>query len=214
MPDLISTYAELLERVVSAIKASSAPFLVAIAGPPATGKSTLADRLVTDLNASGIEACFCPMDGFHLTNAQLEANGLRDAKGRIDTFDASAFAAAVERLKERTSFWWPIYSRQRHDPIPEGTRISGHETACVIEGNYLLSDTQPWHEAAKAYDLRVFVDAPDAVLHKRLAERHKQSGRAAQEALDKIERTDMPNATAIRDQRQNEDILFCEHAYD
>lgn len=210
----VITYDVLQEEVALAIKRSSAPFLIAIAGPPATGKSTLAERLVTDLNISGIEASFCPMDGFHLTNAQLEASGLRDAKGRIDTFDGRAFVKAVQRLKERTAFWWPTYSRQRHEPIPEGTRIAGTEAAYLIEGNYVLADLEPWNTVAKIYDLRIFVDAPDAMLRQRLMKRHRNSGRSAQQALDKIDGTDMPNAQAIRNQRQNEDILFCERSYE
>ena len=214
MPETISKYDALIQRVATEIKGSSAPFLIGIAGPPATGKSTLAERLVSDLGIAGTEACFCPMDGFHLTNAQLDECGFRDAKGRIDTFDGDAFVRAVRRLKDRTSFWWPVYSRQRHDPIPEGTRISGVETAYVIEGNYVLSNAEPWCSAGKELNLRIFVDAPDGVLRQRLVKRHQQSGRSAREALKKIDYTDMSNAQAIRNGRQNEDILFCEHLDD
>lgn len=202
-------------QIISArIESADAPFLIGIAGPPATGKSTLAERLAADLNAAGTKACFCPMDGFHLTNAELDERGLREAKGRNDTFDADAFAAAVQRLKSRTSFWWPIYSRQRHDPIPEGTSISGAEMVFVIEGNYVLSEAEPWRAAGDAFNLRIFVDAPDEALRQRLLNRHQKSGRTQSEALEKIDRTDMPNAQTIRSERQVEDILFCERADD
>ena len=150
------------------------------------------------------------MDGFHLINAQLQAAGIRDAKGRIDTFDAAAFAAAVARLRAREPFWWPRYSRQRHDPIAEGTRIDGTEAVYVIEGNYILTDTGPWRTAAREFDLRIFVDAPDHILRERLLHRHQRSGRSKQQALAKIERTDMPNAQAIRETRHHADILFIE----
>lgn len=154
------------------------------------------------------------MDGFHLTNAQLDAQDLREAKGRIDTFDAEAFVAAVQRLTARDSFWWPVYSRQRHDPIPEGTSISGAEVVYVIEGNYVLSEAEPWRAAGDAFNLRIFVDAPDETLRQRLLNRHQKSGRAQSEALEKIDRTDMPNAQTIRNERQVEDILFYERADD
>lgn len=214
MSESIRTYAALMQIISARIESADPPFLIGIAGPPATGKSTLAERLITDLNAVGTKACFCPMDGFHLTNAQLEAQGLRDAKGRIETFDADAFVAAVQRLKDRTAFWWPVYSRQRHDPIPEGTSISGTEIAYVIEGNYVLSQAEPWRAAGDAFDLRIFVDAPDEVLRQRLLNRHQKSGRSQSEALEKIDRTDMPNAQTVRNERQVEDILFYERADD
>lgn len=214
MPEIIHSYDALMEIIVDRVEGAAAPFLIGIAGPPATGKSTLSERLVTDLNVAGTKACFCPMDGFHLTNAQLDAQDLREAKGRIDTFDAEAFVAAVQRLTARDSFWWPVYSRQRHDPIPEGTSISGAEVVYVIEGNYVLSEAEPWRAAGDAFNLRIFVDAPDETLRQRLLNRHQKSGRAQSEALEKIDRTDMPNAQTIRNERQVEDILFYERADD
>lgn len=214
MPEIIHSYDALMEIIVDRVEGAAAPFLIGIAGPPATGKSTLSERLVTDLNVAGTKACFCPMDGFHLTNAQLDAQDLREAKGRIDTFDAEAFVAAVQRLTARDSFWWPVYSRQRHEPIPEGTSISGAEGVYVIEGNYVLSEAEPWRAAGDAFNLRIFVDAPDETLRQRLLNRHQKSGRAQSEALEKIDRTDMPNAQTIRNERQVEDILFYERADD
>ncbi|WP_199910728.1 AAA family ATPase [Loktanella sp. Alg231-35] len=214
MPEIIHSYDALMEIIVDRVEGAAAPFLIGIAGPPATGKSTLSERLVTDLNVAGTKACFCPMDGFHLTNAQLDAQDLREAKGRIDTFDAEAFVAAVQRLTARDSFWWPVYSRQRHDAIPEGTSISGAEGVYVIEGNYVLSEAEPWRAAGDAFNLRIFVDAPDETLRQRLLNRHQKSGRAQSEALEKIDRTDMPNAQTIRNERQVEDILFYERADD
>nr|WP_281501848.1 AAA family ATPase [Aliiroseovarius sp. F20344] len=203
-----------MKTIVDRVEGAAAPFLIGIAGPPATGKSTLAERLVADLNAAGTKTCFCPMDGFHLTNAQLDAQGLRAAKGRIDTFDADAFIAAVQRLTARDPFWWPVYSRQRHDPIPEGTRISGTEDVYVTEGNYVLSNAEPWRTASDAFNLSLFVDTPDEILRQRLLNRHHKSGRSQSEALEKIDRTDIPNAGIIRNERQVEDILFYERADD
>jgi pantothenate kinase len=212
MAERLTDYGRLLDAIVRRMQDATRPFLVGIAGPPATGKSTLAERLVADLAKAGHAALFCPMDGFHLTNAQLDEAGLRSAKGRIDTFDGPGFAAAVSRLQNRVPFWWPLYSRQSHDPIAKGTRIEGTEAAFVIEGNYVLGDDEPWGTAAKALDLRIFVDASDALLRQRLMTRHQRSGRSETEALEKIANTDMPNARAIRDGRGDVDILYCERA--
>ncbi len=210
MAETVCAYESLRQIVAARIDGADAPALIAIAGPPASGKSTLAERLVADLDAAGIETRFCPMDGFHLTNAQLGERDLRDVKGRIDTFDADAFIRSVLRLKERRPFRWPLYSRQRHEPMHEGTRISGTERAFVIEGNYVLASAEPWATAATEFDLRIFADASDDVLRNRLLARHQRSGRSQAEALAKIEHTDMPNAQAIRNGRLSEDILYLE----
>lgn len=208
MAEAVDDYSQLWDTLVKKVTKYETPFLIGVAGAPASGKSTLAERLVADFNEIGIVACYCPMDGFHLKNAVLDALGLRCVKGRIDTFDSQAFASAVKLVKDRTAFWWPLYSRQRHEPVAEGTRISGKEKVYVIEGNYVLDRDEPWLSAALDYDLRIFVDAPDAILRERLLDRHKHGGRTAQEASNKIDHNDMPNARKIRERRQDVDILY------
>ena len=156
----------------------------------------------------GQSARFCPMDGFHMTNAQLDKAGLRRVKGRCDTFDSLGFTAAVERLGTGIAYWWPIYCRRRHEPVPEGTRIDGTEAVYVIEGNYILADEEPWRTAAERFGLRIFVDARDDILRKRLLRRHLRGGRSMNVALEKIADSDMPNARAIRNGRIFEDIQF------
>ena len=213
MPERLSDYASLLSSIETRLPKARKPMIVAIAGPPAAGKSTLARKLVNDLNSVGLSTCYCPMDGFHLTNAQLDANGLRRVKGRIDTFNAIAFANAVARAAAREAFWWPQYSRQRHEPMPKGIWIKGKEAACVIEGNFLLVDKAPWRSAAKSYALRIFVDAPDAVLRRFLLRRHMRGGKSESEAREKVRQTDMPNARAIRKTAAGADILYTESGY-
>lgn len=196
----LTSYADLLDHVLAHVRATKArPLLLGIAGPPATGKSTLAQHLVDDLSkAHGFVAQYCPMDGFHLPNARLDALGLRAVKGRIDTFDAEALLAAVQRLTMKEAFWWPAYSRTLHEPVAEGVRITGQEDVGVIEGNYLLADRPVWQDVARLFGVRVFIDAPDEVLHARLFARHQASGRDPDEARAKIARTDLPNAERIR----------------
>lgn len=208
MTAAIDDYAKLRDTIALKVEHAEAPFLIGIAGAPASGKSTLAERLVVDFKELEVDACFCPMDGFHLTNAVLDSLGLRDVKGRIDTFDAEEFARMVKLLKDSTAFWWPLYSRLRHEPVPEGTRISGAEKIYVVEGNYVLCRDEPWRTTALHYDLRIFVDAPDALLRQRLHTRHLQGGRSVQEASNKIDKNDMLNAQKIRECRQNVDIIY------
>ncbi len=206
MTEHVNGYAGLLQYVTAHVRQSRAPFLIGIAGTPASGKSTLARRLVADYQSMGLSARFCPMDGFHLTNAQLDGAGMRSVKGRRDTFDSLAFAAAVESLGTGTAYWWPKYCRRRHEPVPEGIHIDGTEAVYVIEGNYLLTDEEPWCTAAERYNLRVFVDARDDVLRRRLLRRHLRGGSPVHVALNKITNTDIPNARAIRTGRIYEDI--------
>lgn len=119
----VNAYGKLLKTIRDRERRVDGFFLIGIGGPPASGKPTLAICLAEDLDHAGLDACYCPMDGFHLTNSRLALDGTRDAKGSIRTFDAEAYCAAVSHLKVRQAFWWPRNSRDLHDPIPEETGL-------------------------------------------------------------------------------------------
>ncbi len=212
MSEELGRYALLADRIRSGIRDSTLPFLVAISGPPASGKSTISRRLVEDMSRAGHASCYCPMDGFHLTNRQLRDRQLHPFKGRIDTFDSQAFSAAVAHLALRKAFWWPDYSRQFHEPIAEGTRIEGNESLHVIEGNYILDRAEPWRSVAAAFDLRIFVDAPTETLEHRLRDRHMKSELDEFEVRRKIDVVDLPNAARIRQGLGEIDIMYRDQA--
>ena len=76
------------------------PLLVAIAGPPASGKSTLAENLVTSLNRelNAEASVVLPMDGFHLDNVLLDCMDARARKGAPHTFDIDGFTVMLQRV--------------------------------------------------------------------------------------------------------------------
>ena len=59
MPERLTGLEDLLHIVLARLSDSKPPFLVAIAGPPASGKSTLAEKLVTAFDQHG--TCGVPL---------------------------------------------------------------------------------------------------------------------------------------------------------
>ena len=67
--------------------------VVAVAGPPGSGKSTVSDALLHRLNANDPgRAAILPMDGYHYDNGLLTEMGLLARKGAPETFDVGGFA--------------------------------------------------------------------------------------------------------------------------
>ncbi|GGD31083.1 nucleoside triphosphate hydrolase [Sinisalibacter lacisalsi] len=190
-----------MDRIVARIDAlpeHSGRTLVAIAGAPGSGKSTVAEAVVAALVARGEQAVLMPMDGFHLDNRLLDPRGLLARKGAPETFDFGGFLSTIRRVRGEASVVIPVFDRSREIAIAGAAEI-GPETAIVIvEGNYLCLDEEPWRALAPLWDLSVFLDVPVATLEQRLVERWLSHGfdRAAAEA--KARGNDLRNAERVQ----------------
>lgn len=141
--------------------------LVAIAGAPGAGKSTLSEDLLPLLPQGA--AAIVQMDGFHHDNAVLEARGLLARKGAPETFDFAGFRHALERLKASDGeIALPVFDRKA-DLARAGATVIGPEIRFVlVEGNYLLLDESPWYGLAPLFDFSIFIDVPRGELAHRL----------------------------------------------
>ena len=89
---------DLVDRI-DALPITGSRLLIAIAGPPAAGKSTFASALATRLNRDAPRAAIVPMDGFHLDNRILVDRSMLARKGSPETFDAVGFIHMIQRLR-------------------------------------------------------------------------------------------------------------------
>ena len=176
--------------------------IVAIVGAPGSGKSTLAARLVAGLS----DAVLVPMDGFHLDNRLLEADGLRGCKGAPQTFDAAGFVALVQRLKAGGEVIHPVFDRARDLAIAGAGRVAADTRLVVVEGNYLLLDRAPWRKLAGFWDLSVMLDVPMAELRRRLTARWQGLGRSPAEVMAHLE-NDLGNAELVQRESLPADLL-------
>ena len=171
--------------------------LVALAGAPASGKSTMAEALAQALHRAGACPRVVPMDGFHLDNRLLEANGLLARKGAPETFDAAGFVHLVARLKAEDDVVYPLFDRA-HDIAVAGAGHLGAECdVVVVEGNYLLFDADPWRALLPLWDMSIRI-APDIdVLRARLIARWTDHGLSMNDAIARAEGNDLENAKVI-----------------
>ena len=180
----------LAERLDAA--ATGRSFMVALAGPPGAGKSTLGEALV-----AGRGAALVPMDGFHLDNRLLDAAGLRHRKGAPRTFDAAGCLALLARLRAGEDVVAPLFDRERDLAIAGALAVPGDAPLIVVEGNYLLLDRPVWRDIAALFDLTVMIDPGEAVLERRLVKRWLDHGHDLETAKARAADNDLVNARTV-----------------
>lgn len=189
----------LLSERIQPLRGRPARVLVAIAGPPASGKTTLAAELARRLNAQKCETAVVPQDGFHLDNQVLEARGQLARKGAPHTFDGAGFVHLVRRLKERVDVAVPEFDRTRDIAIAGAKIIPASAEVVIVEGNYLLFDDAPWFNLAPIWTLSVRLDVPMAELRARLISRWLGHGLSSAAATRRATTNDIPNAQSVLD---------------
>ncbi|MDA3039262.1 MAG: nucleoside/nucleotide kinase family protein [Actinomycetota bacterium] len=173
--------------------------IVAIAGPPGAGKSTLVDQLLGTLGESPPVAIL-PMDGFHLDNRILELRGQSARRGAPFTFDAAGFVATMGRVRrDDVEVFVPSFDRSADLARAGAIRIGTEHRIVLAEGNYLLLDEAPWSQIRHMADLSVFIDVEAAVLESRLVRRWLDYGLSAAAARRRAEDNDLVNARLVLD---------------
>lgn len=171
--------------------------VLAIAGAPGSGKSTLVERLADEL--AGEPVAILPMDGFHYDDAVLHAMGRRPWKGAPDTFDVGGLRGTLNRLRDPAegAVAVPVFDRDLE--ISRGSaRIIGPEVRLILaEGNYLLLDADPWRQLRPFFDATVSIDVPEEELRRRLRARWVGHGLSESEIVAKLEDNDLPNGRLV-----------------
>ncbi len=132
------------------------PFVVAITGSVAVGKSAAAAALASVLG-SGQPAQAVDVvgtDGFLFPNRVLAARGLADRKGFPETFDHEtlvAFLAAVRSGAAEVSA--PVYSHRTYDVVGGAAQVVRRPSVLILEGLPF-----PDHHV----DLSVYLDAEES----------------------------------------------------
>ncbi|HXV30809.1 MAG TPA: nucleoside triphosphate hydrolase [Sinorhizobium sp.] len=195
---------EILKRAAGAGR-----FIVAIAGPPGAGKSTLSDMLAEAIAEAGARVAVLPMDGFHMDNAVLEEKGLLPRKGAPETFDVRAFLATLAAVRaDDGEVLVPVFDRSRELAIASARAIGPETRIILVEGNYLLLDEAPWSGLEGAFDYSIFIDPGIEVLEERLLKRWSDHGYDEEVARGKAFGNDIPNARRVVGSHRPADIVI------
>ena len=199
---------EALAEQVLASPRSGVRRLVALAGPPASGKSTQAKILANRLNEEGCSAQVLPMDGFHLHNEILVERGLLNSKGAPETFDMQGFLQLITRLHDEPEVYFPTFDRSRDIAIAAAGCVNKACDTVIVEGNYLLFDRPIWRDLRHHWDLALRLEVPEVILKRRLLERWLSYGLSPVQARRRAEENDLANARVIEEFTLPADIIL------
>ncbi|KAF8862414.1 kinase-related protein [Acephala macrosclerotiorum] len=213
--------------------------LIAISGIPGSGKTTLAAAVTSRLNtlhsksspSSPPIATTIPMDGYHLTRAQLAAMPNSEEaifrRGAAFTFDAESYLTLVKKLRaplilfDRSdpdvgTIHAPSFDHALRDPVENDISIPLTSRIVLIEGLYLSlgpsalpnpqfdTPSPAWAQAGNLIDTHWFISVPLEVAGERLVKRHVASGICESEdwARKRVGESDLRNGREIIEERR------------
>ena len=177
---------ELLGRLAEAVGSVTVahPTRVAIDGPPAAGKTTLADELAVVLRAQGRDVIRATIDDFLFPRAQRYRRGEYSAEGcYFDTHDYDALnRVLLDPLGPGGDrrFQHAVYDRTTDTALSPPVTTAPADAVLVFDGVFLLRP-----ELIDRWDLRIFVSTAfeKTVDRALIRERRVSSARRSRAAL-------------------------------
>ena len=200
------SFEQALLRVTELLSNADGRIIIGIVGKPGAGKSTLSSYLIEKLPKESV--ALVPMDGYHLSNKELDVLGRRNRKGAPDTFDSNGYAALLQRIATSTEdVYFPIFHREIEESIAAEGVVTAKTKIVLTEGNYLLHDQGGWKNVAPILTESWYVEVDDVVRLERLVDRHHFYGKERQAAYDWAHGTDENNAQLVEGTKELADFL-------
>jgi pantothenate kinase len=203
---------EVAMQLLAGVGEQASRKLIAIAGIPGSGKTTLMLKLIDRINAiEPATAAAVSMDAYHLMNIQLDALDLRKIKGAPPTYDVISYLHLLKNLKTQTQrdVFFPVYDRGIHNPIWRASQVVKPTVKIIFtEGQFLLLDQSPWDELANVVDESWYLKVDYEKIREDLIARHVRGGRSREDAIEHVTRSDDANRDLVLTRMRKPDLII------
>ena len=140
----------------------AAPYVIAVTGSVAVGKSVLSNQLKDAITGWPDRPVveIIGTDGFLLDNAALEAKGLSTRKGFPESYDLPALKAALAAVRQGP-VTIPGYSHSTYDIDPALARTLQRPGVLIVEGLGLQDDLGQGADGRQLIDALIYLDADE-----------------------------------------------------
>ncbi len=206
-----------VSRLLQLYNSSSNRIIVALAGYPGSGKSTISKHWAIEVNKkNGSESLIVlGMDGFHLSKKRLRAMDNPDAafarRGAPYTFNPEGLIFKLKALKDsagKKAVGWPGFEHEAGDPVDDAIFVPPECRLILVEGIYTLYREGEWAELERLFDETWFLDVSVETAMSRVYKRHMEAwGMSEDEAREKAAGNDLLNCANITPGREQADYL-------
>jgi len=160
-----------------------APYIIAVAGSVAVGKSTFARLLRAVLSRwpDHPRVDLVTTDGFLHPTKVLTERGLMRRKGYPESYDLKRMLAFLNAIKSgERNLELPIYSHEAYDIIPDQFQVIDSPDILIFEGlNVLQTVSQAAVVASDFFDFSIYIDADQSAIEAWYTERFQLLQRTA-----------------------------------
>ena len=147
------------------------------------------------------------MDGYHYSRAELDnfenPVSAHRYRGAPFTFNGNQFVNDLKIAKKNGHFAFPGFDHAAKDPTPNVHVLEKDCQVVLVEGNYLLLETEPWSalydDHINIFDEMWYLKCELNELKSRLANRHMKAwGWTIEKAIERIVDSDEKNMVTVQ----------------
>lgn len=185
--------------------------LIAIGGPPGSGKGRIASKVAKLVNQSGISCSVISIDGCSQASHNDTSSILPKSPGW--TFKGAAAVDVVQQIQKQTTEANDIkspFALHVEDVDSHALNVAGDASIVIFEGLYLLCEDLPWARISSMVNERWFVEIDPDVGRQRVIKRFLDTGFETdyEAACTRYDENDVFNAEFINRTSKARDVTI------